>query len=92
MSLTQSAAFCYLALLKITVVLHQDTEYSCIYFFHTSQGVKNTDRNFALFHRILKFPQDKDFSETNGSDVEYEIQFCHQYFSVERKKLIACPA
>lgn len=26
--------------------------------------------------------------ETNGSDVEYEIRFCHQCFYVERKNLV----
>lgn len=55
-------------------------------FFHTSQGIKILIEIFALFHRILQFPQNKNFSKTNGSDVEYEIQFCHQCFSVEGKK------
>lgn len=35
---------------------------------------------FALYHRILKFPQNRNFSKINGSDVDYEIQFCHQCF------------
>lgn len=55
-------------------------------FFHTSQSIKILIEIFALFHRILKFPQNKNFSKTNGSYVEYEIQFCHQCFSVEGKK------
>lgn len=58
-----------------------------MYLFHTSQGVKILIENFALLHRILKFPQNKNSSKIKGSNLEYEIQFCHQYFSVEGKKI-----
>lgn len=56
-------------------------------FFNTSQGIKILIEIFTLFHKILKFPQNKNFSKTNGSDVEFEIQFCQQNFSVEGKKI-----
>lgn len=67
--------------------VHKDTDYSYI-SFHTSQDVKiqigkTVLPYFTDFWNSLKI---LILMETNGSDVEYEIWFCHQWFSVEGKK------
>lgn len=69
--------------------VHKDTDYSYI-SFHTSQDVKiqigkTVLPYFTDFWNSLKI---LILMETNGSDVEYEIRFCHQCFYVERKNLV----